>query len=542
MSDLQTPAPASIHPSGRLIWAVVALGLILTELLIVSLTYQHNFVFSCKDAAPEYFCRFAGRIVPRALAVIAGLCLFAMARPLAVKSLYQTGEIRARSAIAMNVIGFALILAPWPVISDQSAPGMIALAVLCWIGGGILSGLGILQLLSPTEGWLNLLRDQWKTLLALITFALALPELTDIIQPMWQIEAVADVTFRAVVWMLEAVGYDLYANPVEKVIGAGDFLVLVGPKCSGVEGFALISAFVSIYLLLFRADLRFPRALLLFPIGIFVSWLFNMIRIAVLLAIGFEVSPELAIGAFHSHAGWLSFTVLSVGLILISRTVPFFTNAAALTRVGPVQLPPFFQDRAVAELLPFAIFMLSALLASTFSQTPGLIYPARALLMVATMALFWRVYVALPWRLDPLALTTGVAIAAMWIVTAPAPAADAAPAFGALTGLAFAGWVVARFVGTSLLVPVIEELMFRSYLLNRIAPQGDGPRMAVAIAISAGLFALLHDRWIEAAIAGLIFGLLVWRSRNVTDAIVSHATANALIALFALATGAWHII
>lgn len=540
MSDLQISTDTAARPSGRVLWALVALALVLAELLILSLTYQQNFVFSCKHAAPELFCRFAGRIVPRTLAVMAGLVLFALARPHLIKSLFHSGQIRPVPAILMNLVGFGLIMLPWPVISDASSSAMVGFAILCWIGGGVLCAAGALQLLSPSQGWIRLLGAHWKTLGALIVFALALPELTDAIQPMWRFDVVSDITFSAVAWILQSVGYDLYANSIEKVIGAGDFLVLIGPKCSGVEGFALISAFVTIYLLLFRADLRFPRALLLYPIAILTSWLFNILRIAVLLMIGLEVSPSLAIGAFHSHAGWLSFTVLSVGLILVSRTVPFFTNAEALARMPAMQLPPFFQDRSVAELLPFAVFMLTALLASTFTETPGLVYPMRALIMAGVIALFWRVYLALPWRLDPLALGSGVVIAAMWIVTAPAATGD--PAFGALTGLAFVGWVVARIAGTSLFVPLIEEMMFRGYMFKRIAPSSTGWRMALAVAISAGLFALLHDRWVEAAIAGAIFGLLVWRSRNITDAIVSHASANFLIAVYALLTGAWHII
>jgi membrane protease YdiL (CAAX protease family) len=66
--------------------------------------------------------------------------------------------------------------------------------------------------------------------------------------------------------------------------------------------------------------------------------------------------------------------------------------------------------------------------------------------------------------------------------------------------------------------------------------------MIAAVVISTALFALLHDRWIVAAIAGLVFAGLAWRSRNITDAILAHGVANGLIALFAFATGAWHIL
>ena len=66
--------------------------------------------------------------------------------------------------------------------------------------------------------------------------------------------------------------------------------------------------------------------------------------------------------------------------------------------------------------------------------------------------------------------------------------------------------------------------------------------MAVAILVSAGLFAALHDRWLAAFVSGTIFGGLVARSNNITDAIVSHAVANLTIAACALATGDWSII
>ena len=51
------------------------------ELLAISLLYQHGFDFTCRDMAPVWFCAFAGRIVPRALGVLAALVLFAIRAP-----------------------------------------------------------------------------------------------------------------------------------------------------------------------------------------------------------------------------------------------------------------------------------------------------------------------------------------------------------------------------------------------------------------------------------------------------------------------------
>lgn len=542
MTDVIAPtAPPS--SARRLAWALAA-GLLGVELLLVSVLYQHYFDFTCRDLAPDGFCAFAGRIVPRALGVLAAFGVFALAySELIQRTLAMPGP---RSlGLGLSLAGLALALAPWLFLSDASGPGLVALGGAGWLGGAALAATGAALILAPWHAWRTLLAEKGAALGALLVAGLALPEMSDLVQPLWHADWVTDVTFNAVLWVLDFVGYTVNGIPETKIIGiigTGDiesFLVAVGKECSGVEGFALITVFLIVYMTLFRRELAFPQALLLFPIGILLSWTFNVLRISALLSLGFEVSPELAIGGFHSHAGWLAFTTLSVGLILVARNVAFFNKAEVLA-APRAPLPPFFQDPVVAKVLPFAIFMLSALLASTFSETPSLLYPFRALAMALALALFWQVLRALPWRLDPLSLASGVAIGIAWIATSAA--AEGPPPFGALTGGMLALWILARVIGTAVLVPIIEELLFRDYLLQRLAPSGKGVRMIVAIVISAGLFALLHDRWLAAGLAGLVFGALVYRSGNITDAIVSHAGANATIAAWALAMGAWHII
>ncbi len=527
-------------PNRALLGVGLAMILLVIELTSLSLLYQHNFEFTCREAAPAGFCAFAGRIVPRALAVLAALGLFVLARPAAIAML--RGHLTPLAGpLALNITGFLMVLLPWGFLSDASSSAAVLSAAALWSVGGVMTAAGLVLMLAPAFAWRQMLSRFGLLLGLLILFAMALPELSDLLQPLWKFDWVTEITFAAVVWSMAAIGYTLETYPAEKIIGAEDFFVAVGPQCSGVEGFALITVFLGIYMTLFRRDLRFPHVFILLPIGIILSWMFNVLRITALIAVGFEVSPELAIGGFHSHAGWLAFTLLSIGLIMVSRTIPFFASDTARTPKAAKALPPFFSDPIVAQVLPFVVFMASALLASTFSETPSVLYHWRVLAMGLGLAIFWPYLRALPWRIDPVALGSGLLIGVLWIATGPE--ASGTPPFGTLTGMAFGIWIVARLIGTALLVPVIEELMFRGYITNRIAPEG-APiwKVTIAIAISAGLFALLHDRWIAAALAGIVFSLLVWRSRNLTDAIISHAAANLSIALWALATGAWHIL
>lgn len=518
--------------------AGLAAGLLLVELLLLSILYKHNFEFTCNAHAPHELCQLAGRIVPRALGVIAGLTLFALARRSALKMFAGQASLGG-TGLMLNLIGFALIVAPWLYISDASAPAAMLSAAALWGAGFALAVAGLLLLVAPWPVWRGFFAEHGLVLWIVIAAGIMLPEFADQFGLIWQLGWITDVTFQAVHLALMGLGYDAYAIPETKVIGNSFFAVEVGAPCSGVEGFALITVFLGIYFSLFRRELRFPHALLLIPLGILASWCFNVVRITVLIAIGFAGAPELAIGGFHSHAGWLAFTLLAITLILVSRSVPFFqAEPRAVKQTG---LPPFFSDPMVAQIFPFAVFMGTALLASTFSETPSLLYPVRALVTGAALCLIWPYLRQLPWRIDPLALGSGLVIGALWIATGPAASGE--PPFGALTGGLFALWIATRLIGTSLFVPILEELMFRGYIQSRIAPEGASAlRLAIGVGVATLLFAVLHDRWFAAALAGLVFSALVMRSRNITDAILSHGAANLTIAIWALATGAWHIL
>ena len=217
------------------------------------------------------------------------------------------------------------------------------------------------------------------------------------------------------------------------------------------------------------------------------------------------------------------------------------TGQTAAVAVRPAL--PFFRDPEVARILPFAIFMLSALLASAFSQNPGVVYPLRVLAMAAAVAMFWPLYRRLEWRLDPVAIAAGLLIGLMWVAIPVTASDEDYTPYGSLAGAALVGWLIMRGVGTILLVPLIEELFFRGYLEDKLR-LGAGLIWKIGVAVVvAGLFAALHDRWAEAFVAGLVFSWLVQRhGGRLEDAIVSHAAANAFVFAAALVLGNMAII
>lgn len=542
---------------------IVVLAVVFAELVAISLVYSFDFVhYECVKHTEGVICRLTRTASVRALSVIVALMLFAIARPAVFAPLFEARPGLARPAYARpawaaaQLLGALMFAAP-PFFFDAwtSAP-VLALTHFAWALGAALAIAGALFTLhSPSEILETARRGGWTMLIVAVS-AYALYDVAELVSRIWALDAITEGTFNSVASMIQALGYDVLVDPATKYIRVGDFAVIIERPCSGVEGLGLMTGFMLIYIGLFRDQLHFPRIWILLPIALMLSWIFNAVRVTVLVLIGVHVSPDLAVNGFHSYAGWLMFTILAVSLAMVAHHMAWFHAAPASAAAGPSAAaaaaprrapPPFLDDPNAAMIAPFIVFMASSLVLSTFSETPSLYYPARFALMLGALLLFWRFLRGLDWRFDPLSLGAGALVGVAWLATAgPAEEGDAAlmAALGEAGAVYFVLWAICRALGSSVLVPVIEELFFRGYVMRRVAQIGaGGPWMiALGVVVSAALFAALHDRWLAAGLAGVLFGLLALRSGRVADAILAHAIANAIISGWAVATGQWSVI
>ncbi len=104
--------------------------------------------------------------------------------------------------------------------------------------------------------------------------------------------------------------------------------------------------------------------------------------------------------------------------------------------------------------------------------------------------------------------------------------------------------VAVRLAGAALVVPVMEELFWRSFLMRWLARQDflalEPARAGVrAVGIAAVLFAIEHNQWLAGLLAGAAYSLLYMRSGNLWTAIFAHAVTNALLGSWIVATGNW---
>jgi len=130
-------------------------------------------------------------------------------------------------------------------------------------------------------------------------------------------------TLELVVLLLRSVRFSVETNPAQQLVSTPSFAVQIAPACSGVEGMGLVSVFLAVYLWVYRRELRFPQAYVLFPIGVLTIWFLNAVRIALLVVVG-DWAPEAAVKGFHSVAGWLFFNAAVCGLAAASWRFKFF--------------------------------------------------------------------------------------------------------------------------------------------------------------------------------------------------------------------------
>lgn len=104
--------------------------------------------------------------------------------------------------------------------------------------------------------------------------------------------------------------------------------------------------------------------------------------------------------------------------------------------------------------------------------------------------------------------------------------------------------VALRAAGAVVVVPVMEELFWRSFLMRwldrrdflELPPGEASPR---ALWLSSAVFAMAHDQWLVALLAGLAFGELYRRTGQIWLAVAAHAVANAALAAYVVSTGSW---
>jgi exosortase E/protease (VPEID-CTERM system) len=367
--------------------------------------------------------------------------------------------------------------------------------------------------------------------------------------------ALQQSTFFGTRLLLSLFYRNVTAIPETHILGTPNFLVEVAGTCSGIEGLALMLVFTIGWIIYARRELYLSRAILLVPVALALSWLLNLVRIALLIAIGDAGHGEVAINGFHSEAGWIMFNAIAIGFLIAVQHIRWLQRPIPNSRANKVSARRLDSemseakdttttDPASAYLLPFLAVLATSLLTHAASSGFDWLYPLR---LVVAAAVLWRYraqYRHLDWRFGWLGPLSGAAVFALWVsyahfVNTP-PGTALSAALTALVPWQRITWISARILAAVITVPIAEELAFRGYLARRIISLDvetvPFARLTLlSIAVSSVAFGLLHGGlWPVGILSGIVFALVAKSRNRLGEAIAAHATANFLLAVWVL--------
>jgi uncharacterized protein len=202
-----------------------------------------------------------------------------------------------------------------------------------------------------------------------------------------------------------------------------------------------------------------------------------------------------------------------------------------------------------------------------YSAYPN-IYTAKIALTIAAIVFVLPIYRQYPWRVSRWAFVVGAVGVVAWIGLChlglerrvlPAIGlgglldSGQRSAFNPLFELAGRptwayGFLVIRFVGLALVVPLIEEFFLRGFLMRLCVHESwwnvpFGTVNLLAVVVGTAVPMAMHPAELAAALVwfSMVTGLMV-ATRNIWDCVVAHATTNLLLGIYVVAWNQWQLM
>jgi CAAX prenyl protease-like protein len=210
----------------------------------------------------------------------------------------------------------------------------------------------------------------------------------------------------------------------------------------------------------------------------------------------------------------------------------------------------------IAFVAPFATFIGAMALEQAIGIPPEWSYPLRFLLVVPVIWLFSRPYLSFRPSYPLASVAIGLLVFALWVAPdllfgyrghwlftntvmgSPASTASADLKRNLL-------FISLKVLSTSLLVPVLEELFWRGWLMRWLIHKDFlkvplGTYETSAFWLVAALFASEHGSyWDVGLLAGIVYNWWMVRTRNLADCFLAHGVTNGVLACYVLAADRW---
>jgi len=202
---------------------------------------------------------------------------------------------------------------------------------------------------------------------------------------------------------------------------------------------------------------------------------------------------------------------------------------------------------AAPYVLPFAVFLVLTELSRWIPGGLLWLYPLKTVLVGVLLLWFRHAYSEIKLGFSLLALIVGALVFVLWVPLYGGPLLLSEPEIinpYALAGQWATPWIATRLFGAVVIVPIMEELFWRSFLLRylvnpdfRQVPLGTFTWFSLVI--STLLFGIEHHQWVAGIVAGLAYTLLLYRTKSLFACVLAHAVTNFLLGIYVLDTYQW---
>ena len=216
------------------------------------------------------------------------------------------------------------------------------------------------------------------------------------------------------------------------------------------------------------------------------------------------------------------------------RYLPFATFMAF---IGFYEVIRFFEGMEVFTLTETALYYL---------------YPLEVIVVAIILIRFRHYYHEVSWRyLANLPVTlavcgAGILVFLLWIrMDWILPIAGSPKGFnpellpGRGLQIVMTGF---RIFGAVLVVPIMEELFWRSFLIRYIV-DSDFEKIPIghfswtSFLMTVVLFGTEHHFFLAGMMAGTVYSVILYRTRNIAQCILAHAVTNLALAVYVITTG-----
>jgi hypothetical protein len=215
-----------------------------------------------------------------------------------------------------------------------------------------------------------------------------------------------------------------------------------------------------------------------------------------------------------------------------------------------------------ARIAPFVVWVILTSFQGMFGDASYFwMYAVKTVIGAWMVWAVWPVIREMRWSISLEAVAVGILVFGLWVgLEGLYPPLDKIfswdtsgektsnwNAFAFFGEGSFWAWffIVVRFVGSVIVVPPLEEVLYRSFLYRWLirerfedVPVGEWNRRSFII--TGLIFGLVHGAWwLPGILCGFLYQWLVIRRKSLGDAMTAHAITNFLLGIYVVTRDQW---